>query len=442
MTTPVPTTTPVRTTAARIPGIDLARGLAVVGMIGAHVGLAASFDWADPATWTEVVHGRPSILFGVLAGVSLAVLTHTAGGTGGVRRAGSVDGLRRLRLQLVGRGAAVFAVGVVLELLWSPIAVILTTYGLLFVLVVPFLSWSTRRLAVAAAVLVVLGPPVRAAVTTLSMAEGGAPGGAGLVLTGLYPITTWGALLLVGLCIGRLPLDRTRVAAVLLGAGAALAVLGYTAAALLPAPTSGGASAAASLSSGTPVAPEDLVGLTCFSDDGVLLWCPPSTDQGPGGAEADADAVAPGSSADDLLAYDLPSYLEQLSTTADWSSVPRAWTAWHPHSGGTLELVASGGFAVGVLGLCLLVARPLRLLVAPVVAAGSLPLTVYSVHVVLFALGAGTLFSSELATWLTVSAALCAAALAWRLFIGRGPLERAVAAVGDAFAGPPAGADR
>lgn len=437
MTTAAPDTAPTSTRAPRIPGIDLARGLAVIGMIGAHVGLAASFDWADPATWTEVVHGRPSILFGVLAGVSLAILTRTAGGTGGVRRAGGVDDLRRLRLQLVGRGAAVFAVGVVLELLWSPIAVILTTYGLLFVFVVPFLSWSTRRLAVAVAVLVVLGPPLRAAVTTLSMAEGGAPGGAGLVLTGLYPITTWGALLLVGLCIGRLPLDRTRVAAVLLGAGAALAAVGYATAALLPSPPVDNASSVPSSTSGNPVTPADLEGRSCFSEDGVLLWCPPSAEQG----SRDAAPGDAGSSVD-APAYDLPSYLEQLSTSADWSSVPRAWTAWQPHSGGTLELIASGGFAVGVLGLCLLVARPLRLLAAPVVAAGSLPLTVYSVHVVLFALGAGTLFSSELATWLTVSAALCVAALAWRQLVGRGPLERAVAAAGEAFAGPPCGAGR
>ena len=57
----------VRST-ARIVGVDIARGLAVLGMFGAHVGVQQSFDWLEPSTWSDVVNGRSSILFAVLAG--------------------------------------------------------------------------------------------------------------------------------------------------------------------------------------------------------------------------------------------------------------------------------------------------------------------------------------------------------------------------------------
>ncbi len=55
-----------------------------------------------------------------------------------------------------------------------------------------------------------------------------------------------------------------------------------------------------------------------------------------------------------------------------------AWKAFfsaEPHSGATAEIIGSGGFALIVLGLCLLVAAPLRWIALPVAAMGSMPLT-------------------------------------------------------------------
>jgi hypothetical protein len=403
--------------AGRIVGVDLARGIAMIGMLGAHIGFTEFFDWAQPDSWTELVHGRPSILFGLLAGVSLAIISRTARGI-------DADGVRRLRLQLVGRGVLIFTVGVVLELLWSPIAVILTMYGLLFVIAAPFAQWSTRRLMIVAGVLVVAGPPALAAITILSLSDG-ASGGAGLVLLGTYPITVWGALLFGGMCLGRLDLLRMRNGVLLLVVGAVIAAAGYTTAALLPTPNEDASTSGSSAWAGDTIQPEELTGRTCSDAGSGYVVCDPR----PG------ESVSSGSGSDSSD-YNLPSYLEQLRDSADWSAIPEAWLAWESHSGGTLELVASGGLAVAVLGLCLLIARPLRYLVAPIVAIGTMPLSVYSAHVVLFALGAGTLFASELATWATVSAALAIAALLWQLFIGRGPLERLNTRVGAVFADP------
>ena len=63
----------------RIAGVDLARGLAVIGMIAAHVLWIEDFDFADAATWVAVVDGRSSILFATLAGVSIGLVTGAAG---------------------------------------------------------------------------------------------------------------------------------------------------------------------------------------------------------------------------------------------------------------------------------------------------------------------------------------------------------------------------
>ena len=59
----------------RIPGLDLARGLAVIGMLAAHLFTLPEIDWTDPVTWGGIVGGRSSILFATLAGVSISIVT-------------------------------------------------------------------------------------------------------------------------------------------------------------------------------------------------------------------------------------------------------------------------------------------------------------------------------------------------------------------------------
>ena len=100
----------------RITGLDLARGLAVLGMIGAHLDLTENLSWS-PSSWQALVYGRPAALFGVLAGVSIALLS---GGT----RPATGDDLVRGRMRVVGRAAGVFRSGGVLDLLGTEVEVI------------------------------------------------------------------------------------------------------------------------------------------------------------------------------------------------------------------------------------------------------------------------------------------------------------------------------
>ena len=206
----------------RIGGVDLARGIAVLGMFGAHMGIGrdAELGW-DPSTWPAVVDGRPSILFAVLAGVSVALLS-------GGRAPATGDALVRARVRVLVRAAWVFLIGGLLELLDTFVAVILGVYAVLFVLAVPFLRWPPARLLALAGVLAVVTPVVDLFAGQLVTEHGDTDQAfAQLVVTGFYPALIWWTFVLVGLAVGRLDLRAGRTRAALVGGGAGLAVLGY-----------------------------------------------------------------------------------------------------------------------------------------------------------------------------------------------------------------------
>src|SRR3712207_1382767 len=121
-------------------------------MFAAHLGDTGELGWS-PSTWTALVDGRPSILFATLAGVSLALLS-------GGRTPATGRELARARTRVLVRAAWVFAIGGVLELLDTDIAVILGVYAALFVLALPFLTWPPVRLLLAAGVVALAGPPL------------------------------------------------------------------------------------------------------------------------------------------------------------------------------------------------------------------------------------------------------------------------------------------
>jgi uncharacterized membrane protein YeiB len=208
----------------RITGVDVARGLAVLGMMTAHVGPGGP---EDPWPWSlaQVVDGRSAALFVLLSGVSVALLS------GGSR---PVVGTRRVlsRTRLLVRAFLVLGIGVAVELLGTPVAVILPTYAVLFACAVPLLGTEPRRLLGAAAAVAALGPLLH---HELGPVLERLPGQAWTnLLTGpFYPAVVWFAYVLVGLAVGRMDLRDRIVRLRLLGAGAGLAVLGHGAAAVL-----------------------------------------------------------------------------------------------------------------------------------------------------------------------------------------------------------------
>ncbi|UFU02012.1 DUF1624 domain-containing protein [Ruania suaedae] len=214
----------------RIVGIDTARGLAVLGMFVAHLGLERETGLLTPTGWFFVTDGRPSALFAMLAGVGLAFMTRRAFGSG--------DRFEwsRQRRRILARSAILYALGWILTFLMTPVAVILPSYAVMFVLALPFLRLrAPALLGWAAAVLVIAPIPVVA--VREAIGEGSqlrAMPVAGELLTGYYPALAWIAYLLVGIAVGRADLRSAATATILLMFGTAAALIGYGAGAFLP----------------------------------------------------------------------------------------------------------------------------------------------------------------------------------------------------------------
>lgn len=391
-TTTAPTSAGTGVRPGRLVGLDVARCLALLGMMATHLLETRAEDGS--ATWVaEVFSGRASALFAVLAGVTLALST---GGPrplrGGARAARSAG--------LLLRALVVAAVGLALGEVDTGLAVILVNYAVLFCLGLLFVGWSARALAVLAVVAVPLAPAllwwVRPSLPergfdSPSLDSLGEPGRllAELLVTGYYPVLVWLAYLWLGMSLGRLDLRavRGRTLAGLAAAGAVVAV------------------AAVEVSDRLLARP----GVVRLLDRD--LWRFADRD--------DEEALA-------LLHRSID------AGTYGQTPVDGAWQ-WllvvAPHSSTPFDLLRTGGTALAVVSACLLLVRVLpgaavRPL-AVVTGAGTATLTLYAAHALMTAeafpppeSGAGTVV--QVAVVLGAGAALV-------LVGARGPLEAAVA---------------
>lgn len=225
MPQPAPATTadppsPGGSSHRRIDGVDLARGLAIIGMVSVHV----APPLAGEGGWYGLPYGQASTLFALVAGIGIVLSS---------RRGPTVEH----RARLVWRMLWLAPVGLALTAMGTPVAVILQYYAVWFVLAVPVLRAPTRVLAPLTAVGVVVGPTVLvwAQVTHPQWYMAGRGvwlGDVGdILLTGYYPTVSWVWVVYAGMLIGRLELSSTRVAGVLLAGGAGVATATYVAAA-------------------------------------------------------------------------------------------------------------------------------------------------------------------------------------------------------------------
>ncbi|PKI90596.1 hypothetical protein CW368_10290 [Actinomycetales bacterium SN12] len=410
-------------------GLDIARALAVLGMMGAHLLTTPELSLLDPSTWGALVHGRSAILFAVLAGVSISLMT-------GRTRLPETAELPAIRLTLVVRGAAIFAIGLVLELLGTPIAVILTFYGALYIVAAAFVRWRVSHLLIAAGVLAVAGPPLLALLQAVTFHSNGP--GAGLVLFGTYPLTVWLALLLGGMAIGRAGLERTRDRVRLLVIGVLLAMVGYGVGTLGAAAGSDaessypdqGSSVVASSGGSASLSESDagsgsLLGVTPGEIDFTGTLC---DDYGDGYISCYPRDAAVQDEETQTETSGWESYFVELADQDPLGSALFALIAVEPHSGGTAEIIGSGGFAVAVIALCLLLSAPLRWVLLPFAALGSMPLSAYSAHVLSYALIAGPgVFLDSFDVWVSSAVVLLVASTLWSILRGRGPLETLLA---------------
>ncbi|HEX2805613.1 MAG TPA: heparan-alpha-glucosaminide N-acetyltransferase domain-containing protein, partial [Kineosporiaceae bacterium] len=230
----------------RIIGVDVARCLALFGMIAAHV-FEIFNDDGTPTASTVIAGGRSAATFVVVAGVSVAFLSGGRTVVQGRRRTAAAAGLA-VRALLVG------AIGLALGLAAAGgVDVILPVYAVMFLLAIPLLGMPPRVLAGIAAAVIVLGPILLVATADAGLPYVGAdaqPTLATLVrdpfgllvllfITGAYPVVAYLAYLCAGMAIGRCDLSSRLVAWRLLGGGLALAVVARVVSAVLLYPLGG-----------------------------------------------------------------------------------------------------------------------------------------------------------------------------------------------------------
>ena len=358
----------------RVVGVDVARCLALVGMMATHV-LPPEVD-GEVTVAHQLAAGRASALFAVLAGVSLVLVT-------GSRRPVRGQAWRAAYAGIAARAALIGGVGLLLGEVRSGIAVILASYAAFFLLAGPFLALRSRWVLLVAAVWSVAGPALSFVLrrglsepTYLVPGVGSLFDPVGLVLdllvTGYYPALTWLPYLLLGIVVGRLDMRTATVHLRLLVGGAAAVLLS------------------------------------------VLV----------------ADGLTAGAAARRALvrSAEEPGWQGNLVRTLEhglYGTVPTGSPWWlavrAPHSGTTPDLLMTAGSACVVLVACLVLGQLAPRSCRVLFGAGAMTLTLYSLHVVSRA--EGWWDADGWSTYLGQVAAVLAIGAVYAVARRRGPLE-------------------
>ncbi|MET7714483.1 DUF418 domain-containing protein [Streptomyces sp. NPDC005407] len=375
---------PGTSSTGRLIGLDLARGLAILGMFAAHVGPEPSVG--GPLGWVmEAARGRPAALFALLAGFTLVILTGRPEPRTG--RAG-----RQAVGRVLIRSAILIALGYALIALDTDIDVILAAYGLLFVLALPLYRLRAATLAVIAAAAALVLPQVlyviRIAVENGNWADAviafdplaritDSDGFVELFITGAYPVVTWLPFIIAGMAVAKLDLGRSGVLSRVAMCGGALAVLGY-----------GGSWLALHLVPGAQAAVNAATDTTAAAS---AWW---------------SDAVGEDPTA----------------------GVPAWLLVAAPHSQTTWSILGNTGVALLILATCLVAtdrSAQVRWAASPVIAVGSIALTAYVGQIIAIrVLGVEDLpDSAALPVFICFAVAAMLLALAWTQVFRRGPLE-------------------
>ncbi|MGB7449863.1 MAG: heparan-alpha-glucosaminide N-acetyltransferase domain-containing protein [Ornithinimicrobium sp.] len=370
----------------RLRGIDAARGLALLGMMVVHILPATGADNNLTLPWALSV-GKASALFAVVAGVGIAMTTGRPERLVGRRYAAA-------SASLVARAVAIGILGLLLGFVVPSenALVILPYYAILFLLAIPLIRLERGQLVALTVGIIVLVP---IASHLWRAVNGGVTGDLTnptlstvasqpwevlnmLLVTGGYPALAWTAYICAGLAIGRsaLALRSSAAAVMVLGvliAGAASLGSWF----LLE--QAGGRAALDSASTATSSVNSEL---------NILA----------GGAEG------------------------TLPTDTGW------WLATDvPHSGTPFDLLLTIGIAMAVLGAMILLCRAAGGLMLPLTAVGSMPLTMYTTHLLL--LVQPWMPSDATVAFMIQLVALTTLALVWSAYFRRGPLEHLVRVV-------------
>ena len=179
-------------TSSRIIGLDIARSLAIIGMIVLHM---ASLVWHTKV----ILNGLPAALFAILAGITLMIIAR--------------DFTVTTFLRIIARGCIITLIGLALLPVGGEIQVVLVVIGITMILVswIPPLRWWWKLLLLVAAT----------AAATIKYAP--------LTLPQVYPLLAYTAYFLAGMLLYEVYIRNSRVVAqwVSTGIAALIAAAGF-----------------------------------------------------------------------------------------------------------------------------------------------------------------------------------------------------------------------
>ena len=373
---------PATRTKARLLGVDVTRGIALISMLAANTFEVLNAN-GTPTIAAMTVTGRSATLFVMVAGISLAFISGGRHPVQGRARRAARTAIA-VRALLIGG-----VIGLSLGYFDQDLSIILPYYGLYFLLAIPLIGLRPRTLAWITGALVVVAPLIMLASFKLGMdapfdyltlsSPFTDPIGfvTQLLITGDYPAIFYMAYICLGLAIGRLDLSSTKVAVRLLVGGLVLALTAWYTSSLIMFHLGGlqHLQAAGAADPGTPAA--QVTNQIVWDPNGVGSW---------------------------------------------W------WLATRGHHSGTpFDMLHTIGVAIAVLGAVLLVTklRVARRLLWPLGVAGAMTLTIYSAHALF--LNSGLLSDNEYYAYIEQVAVALVFAVIWYRFMGQGPLERLVA---------------
>lgn len=237
----------------------------------------------------------------------------------------------------------------------------------------------------------------------------------------------WTGFVLVGLGLSRLDLTETKTLVKTFVAGVTVAAagygLGYLGRALVGTASTGSDDSVSSSSSGSGT----------------------GSANGSSGAESGSTSASGGSSgveefSDSGANYGGPTF----DTSGAWPDATLMLEG-EPHSSTPIEALGSGGVAVAVIAACCLLPLVARRVLRPLAAVGSMALTAYAAHIVMFYIWPDTFSGTGMGDTNNMPLVIMAGGILlgctiWSMTLGRGPLERLVRWVSVRAASLPGGA--
>ncbi|QUX96249.1 hypothetical protein C0J08_12970 [Marinomonas sp. CT5] len=191
----------------RVNGFDLARALAIFGMVIVNFKIAMNAEMGNVwlMKFAGLFEGRASALFVVLAGVGVTFLTKEA--------RGSRDRIQvfKKRVLLIKRGLLLITIGLLFTPIWE--ADILHFYGFYFLIAAAIFGLKDRTLLLVSAVIMLIFPVFMLFFnyeqnwnwSTLAYANFWSFDGMirHIVFNGFHPVFPWAAFLVFGMWLGR-----------------------------------------------------------------------------------------------------------------------------------------------------------------------------------------------------------------------------------------------